>query len=129
MIGFGDGSSVGFVSVLYLRWYNDDESETEVKIVAANGKVDPITGNTVPRMELNGALLISRLAHYATKSFEKSQIGKLIDSTFLCLGGSTVLSWINSEVIKYRPYVKNQIIEIQGLHSMKVWRYIYYKEN
>ena len=124
LIGFSDGSSVGFGSVIYLRWCNDDESEVEGKFIAAKGKVGPINGNTVPRMELSGALILARLTHSTEKAFEKSKIGDVISNTILCTDSSTVISWINSEAIKYRPYVKNKIIERQDLQPVKVWRYI-----
>ena len=32
--------------------------------------------------------------------------------------------WVNSEAIKYRPYVRNKVIEIQELQPVDVWDYI-----
>ena len=123
-IGFSDGSSVGFGCVIYLRWSNDDESEIDVKFMAAKGKVGPINGNTVPRMELCGALMLARLTHSTEKAIQITEISDMVGSTILCTDSSIVLSWVNSEAIKYRPYVKNKIIEIQDLQPAKVWRYI-----
>ena len=40
------------------------------------------------------------------------------------MDSTSVLSWINSEVMKYRPYVKNKVIEIQDLHPVNRWAYI-----
>ena len=48
---------------------------------------------------------------------------KLIKKVFFS-DSTTVLSWIKSASIKYKPYVKNKIIEIQELHPIDVWRYI-----
>ena len=35
-----------------------------------------------------------------------------------------MLSWIRSGAIKYKPYIKNKLIEVQELHPMESWRYI-----
>ena len=116
LVGFSDGTSCG---VVYLRWFNDTETEVEVKFIAAKGKVGAINGNTVPRMELCGGLTLARLMHSA-----KTTLGDLCQRSLLCTDSSTVLTWINSEAIKYRPYVKNKIIEIQDLHPVREWRYV-----
>ena len=42
---------------------------------------------------------------------------------------TTVLSWIKSSSIKYKPFVKNKIIDIQELHPVKVWGYIPSRDN
>ena len=52
VVGFSDGSSLGFGCVLYLRWSDEHESKIDVKFLCAKGKVGSIGGNTVPRNEL-----------------------------------------------------------------------------
>ena len=127
LIGFSDGSSTGFGCVVYLRWTNKDETEVESKFIAAKGKVGPINGTTVPRMELSGSLILARLMN-CVKIALNGNI-KLTEEDVLCTDSSTVLKWVNSEAIRYRPYVKNKIIEIQDLHPVKNWRYIPGKKN
>lgn len=127
LIGFSDGSSSGFGCAVYLRWTNKDESNVETKFVAAKGKVGPINGTTIPRMELSGSLILARLMS-CIKSAIKGNI-ELSEEDVLCTDSSTVLNWVNSEAIRYRPYVKNKIIEIQDLHPVKNWRYIPGKKN
>ena len=61
LVGFCDGSNVGYASVIYLRWRNHDESIVDVKFLGAKAKVASIRGNTTPRNELCGALTLSRL--------------------------------------------------------------------
>ena len=122
LVGFSDGSSLGFGCVVYLRWTNEDESEIDIKFIAAKGKVGPINGNTIPRMELSGCLILARLLHSI-----KVAIGEglpIEKENVIYTDSSSVLHWVNSEAIQYRPYVKNKIIEIQDLHPVKEWRYI-----
>ena len=40
-----------------------------------------------------------------------------------------MLAWIRSGAIKYKPYIKNKLIEIQELHPIDVWKFVPGKEN
>ena len=50
LIGFADGSSVAHGCVLYIRWFNEDESVVDVKFVASKGKLAPIGGQPHPKI-------------------------------------------------------------------------------
>ena len=115
-------SLVGFSCVVYLRWTNEDESEIDIKFIAAKGKVGPINGNKIPRMELSGCLILARLLHSVNVAIR--DVLPIEKENILCTDISTVLHWNNSKAIQYRPYVKNKIIEIQDLHPVKEWRYV-----
>ena len=42
-----------------------------------------------------------------------------------CVSDSTtILSWIQSPPIKFKPYVKNKVIEIQNILPSSNWRYV-----
>ena len=127
LVGFSDGSSLGFGCVVNLRYTNDDESEIEGRFVAAKGKVGHNNENTVPRMELSDSLILARLLHCAQGVL--AEIPNMDEEPILCTDSSTVLGWINSEAIRYRPYVKNKLIEMQDLHPVKAWRYILNTKN
>ena len=129
LVGFSDGSSVAHGCALYLRWYDDQESIIDVKFVAAKGKLNPIKGTTVPRSEMCGAFIPSRLAYSAQSAFEKTELKSICKIRSLFTDNSTVLAWVRSGAIKYKPYIKNKLIEIQELHPMDVWKYVPGKEN
>ena len=124
LIGFSDGSAVAHGCTLYLRWYDDKENRIEVKFIGAKSKVNSIKGTTVPRAEICGAFILSRLAHSAEQAFINTELEFQIKDKVFFTDSTTVLSWVKSASIKYKPYVKNKIIEIQELHPVKVWRYI-----
>ena len=124
LIGYCDGSSVGYGCALYLRWFNKDETVIDVTFLGAEGKMNPIKGTTVPRSEMCGAFTLSRLAYSARNSLSKTEIGDLIQEEILFTDSTTVLSWIRSAAIKYKPFVKNKIVEIQELHPIEVWKYV-----
>ena len=131
IIGFCDGSNIGYSCVIYLRWKNHDESVLDVKFLGAKAKVASIKGNTIPRNELCGALMLSRLTWAAIKSFEKTEISAHLthSNPKLHSDSTTVLSWIQSPPIKFKPYVKNKVIEIQTLLPASNWRYVSSNKN
>ena len=124
MVGFCDGSSVANGCVLYLRFYNEDESIIDIRFVAAKGKLSPIKGITIPRNELCGALLLARLTSSVLKAFESTELTLSPNDVKLFSDSTTVLSWVKADATKFKPFVKNKIIEIQDLLTHKVWKYI-----
>ena len=89
-------------------------------------KVSPIKGNTISRNELNGAVILTRLAWAALDSFKYTELAGRVNETNIKLNSDslTVLSWVRSPAIDYKPYVKNKIIAVQNLIPSSVWRYI-----
>ena len=126
LVGFSDASNIGYGCVLYIRWKNFDESAIQVKFLCAKGKVTTIKGNTIPRNELNGAVILTRLAWSALESIKRTELAEYLNNSKVNLNSdsTTVLSWVRSPAINYKPYVKNKIIEIQNLLPSSVWRYV-----
>ena len=71
IVGFSDGSSVAYSCVLYLRWMNKDGLIVDVKFIGAKAKVAAIKGNTTPRNELCGVVILARLAWSAVEALKK----------------------------------------------------------
>lgn len=59
LVGFCDASLSAYAAVLYLRM--ETESSVSVKFLAAKTRVAPLTGLTIPRLELLPALFLSKL--------------------------------------------------------------------
>ena len=124
LVGFSDGSSLAHGCTLYLRWADKDEENTDVKFGGAKGKLNPIKGTTVPRSEIGGAFILSRLTYSAEMAFSETELKSQIDEKILFTDSTTVLSWVKSAAIKYKPFVRNKIIEMQELHPINVWEYV-----
>ena len=106
LIGFSDGSSVAHGCTLYIMWYDDDEKQLDVKFIGSKCKVNTIKGTIVPRAEMCGAFLLSRLAHSAEISLKDSEMKFQYKDKHLFTDSTTVLSWIRSSSINLLLKIK-----------------------
>ena len=60
---FSDASQTAYGGVMYIRTIYTDTS-TEVRLIMAKTKVAPISGATIPRLELCAALLMDKLLDF-----------------------------------------------------------------
>ncbi len=124
LVGFSDGSSVAHGCTVYLRWADENEGNIEVKFVGSKAKVNPIKGTTTPRAEMSGAFILSRLAYSVENALSDTEISPLLTGKVLFSDSTTVISWVKSAAIKYKPFVRNKVIEMQELHPSNVWQHI-----
>ena len=57
--GFSDASSHAYAAVVYMRI--EQQAEARSVLVASKTRVAPLTGETIPRLELLGAVILARL--------------------------------------------------------------------
>ncbi|XP_062558013.1 uncharacterized protein LOC134222885 [Armigeres subalbatus] len=90
----------------------------------AKSKVAPLKYQSIPRLELQGALIGARLMNSVCESHTLK-----IDQKFLWTDSSTVLAWIRSEHRRYKQYVAHRVGEILTLSELENWRWVPSKEN
>ena len=115
---FSDASTEAFGCCAYIRKKNPD-STYEVKLVAAKSRVAPLKQLTVPRLELQAAVLASRLAKTIRKEsrIQFKSVHFFTDSTI-------TLAWIKSPSRAFKPFVSARIGEIQSNSTPSQWRHI-----
>ena len=105
LITFVDTSEKAFAAVAYLRF--DYNGKVEISQVMAKAKVAPVKQLSVPRLELQAAVLGVRLASTIKASHTIN-----IDEEIYLSDSNTVLSWINSTHYKFPSFVAPRIGEI-----------------
>ncbi|XP_045032722.1 uncharacterized protein LOC116934425 [Daphnia magna] len=114
---FSDASKDGFGVVIYLR--AETSGEVEVSFVMAKVRVAPIHQLSIPKMELQGALLAVRLANYLLK-----ELTLPISNVFFWVDAMTVVRWIHASHRRYNVFVANRIAEILDSTTPSQWRHV-----
>ncbi|XP_043472930.1 uncharacterized protein LOC122505403 [Leptopilina heterotoma] len=123
---FTDASDKAYSSVAYLRTeHTCGKGKIHlISFIAGKARVAPLKPVSIPRMELQGALLGSRLGDSILKEI-KMRINKRI----FWSDSRTVLAWIHADPRKYQSFVAHRLGEIDELTNPEEWRWIPTKEN
>ncbi|XP_055631971.1 uncharacterized protein LOC129771880 [Toxorhynchites rutilus septentrionalis] len=119
---FVDASEIAYACVGYLRF--DDGVRRQCTLVAAKTKVAPLKALSIPRLELQAAMIGARLAQAISQSLTVT-----VNQRFLWSDSSTVLAWLRSDSRKYHPFVAFRIGEILSITSIDEWRHVPSKIN
>ncbi|XP_029162926.1 uncharacterized protein LOC114934423 [Nylanderia fulva] len=121
--GFADASNRAYAAVVYLRVFHS-LSEYRVSLIVAKSKVAPVKTVSIPRLELNAVVLLSRLVKWVIKSLN------IIHCPIHCWTDSTIaLAWLRQHPSKWTTYVANRVSEVQcNLPSAK-WNHVPSKDN
>ncbi|KAI8422683.1 hypothetical protein MSG28_006454 [Choristoneura fumiferana] len=114
---FCDASTKAMCAVAYWRWTCN--GNVFVAFIASKCRVAPVKPLTVPRLELQAALLAARLADTIIREHKLSVLQR-----FFWSDSTTVLHWINNDAKNYKTFVANRLGEIDEVTSSKEWRYV-----
>lgn len=115
---FSDSSTHAYSACVYLR--SISAHNMMVHLVMAKSRVAPLKPVTIPRLELCGALLATRLAKKVKESLRLT-----IKSTTYWCDSTIVLGWIkSSNTHLLKPFVLNRISEIIECTEPESWRYV-----
>ncbi|XP_055645110.1 uncharacterized protein LOC129780638 [Toxorhynchites rutilus septentrionalis] len=101
-----------------------DNGRVRCILVSSKTKVAPLQPLSIPRLELQAAVLGARLR----KTIEEKHSLK-IQRTFFWSDSSTVIAWIKSDARRYRQFVAFRVNEILSLSSVQEWRWVPTKLN
>lgn len=122
LITFVDASDSAFAAVSYFRF--ETENDVFIAIAGAKAKVAPVNPLTIPRLELQAAVLGVRLAKMiqSITSFQIHEKKYLSDST-------CVLNWICKIRTKQQMFIGSRIGEILDKSSSHEWYHVRSKLN
>ncbi|XP_062701620.1 uncharacterized protein LOC109433489 [Aedes albopictus] len=120
---FVDASENAYACVAYIRSsYEDDEPRCT--LIAAKTKVAPLRPLSIPRLELQAALVGARLLDGICKSLTIP-----VGARYLWSDSTTVLAWLRSETRRYHQFVGFRVGEILSITTVDEWRKIPSKIN
>ena len=121
--GFCDASEYAYAGAVYLRMV-DSESKVYISLVIAKTKVASIKRLTIPRLELCGAQLLSRLLRHIKDLFHVS-----MENTFAWTDCTIVLGWLSGNPRLMKTFVGNRVSYIMDQISPDRWRHVRSSEN
>jgi hypothetical protein len=99
--GFSDAFKEAYGGCIYLRSRNA-AGYIQISLLCAKSKVAPLKAETIPRLELCGALVTANLASRVSKSLRCN-----IDNIFLWTDSTIVLNWIQSQSHTLPVFIAN----------------------
>ena len=118
LCGFCDASTQAYAAVVYLVIRSD--VNTEVKFLVSKTRVAPLQPQSVPRLELLSAFLLSKLITSVIDSLAST----LPQISLRCYTDSQVaLFWICGTTKEWKPFVNNRVREIRKRVHPDHWRH------
>ncbi|XP_045473952.1 uncharacterized protein LOC123680207 [Harmonia axyridis] len=119
---FCDSSSEAYAAVSYFRILSYQKIYSN--IVMAKSRVSPLKTSSIPRLELQGAVLGARLARTIRENHSIP-----ISRQYFWTDSRTVISWLKSDPRKLKPFVSHRVNEILDISEENEWNWISTKDN
>ena len=119
--GFSDASQVAYGAVVYCRTTYHNHPP-QVSLVTAKTKVATLKPTTVPRLELCGAVLLTKLLKNTSTILNIIQWMAWTDS-------SIVLAWLDGRTRPHPVYIRNRVSFIMDNTSPTIWHHVPTKDN
>ena len=124
LTGFCDASEKAHAAVVYIR--AKTQKGFHVRFLTSKTRVNPLQPQTIPRLELMSALLLTRLLVSVKNALES----RLLLSETICYTDSKVaLHWIKGADKEWKQFVQNRTTEIKTLLPDASWNHCPGKDN
>ncbi|XP_049548037.1 uncharacterized protein LOC125959266 [Anopheles darlingi] len=121
--GFCDASLKAYGCVFYVT-FTDNQGNQTTRLLCSKARVAPLKTTTLPRLELQAALLLSELYVRIRDAFDSR-----VKETYWWSDSQVALSWIRSDNTRWDVYVKHRVAKIQVVTATADWRYVPTKLN
>lgn len=114
---FADASEAAFAAIAYWRVQHDNKFI--VSFIAGKTKCSPLKLLSIPRLELQAAVLTTRLTATIREHHDIN-----LTRTVMWSDSKTVLQCIRSDHRRYKPFVAYRIAEVLDLTSEMDWHWV-----
>ncbi|XP_018366322.1 PREDICTED: uncharacterized protein LOC108763312 [Trachymyrmex cornetzi] len=121
--GFADASPHAFAAVVYTR-LTSSNGTIHTKLIGSKTKVAPLKRLTIPRFELAGAVLLTKLVKHILEILSQNHI-----PIYLRTDSSVTLTWISNHPSRWKDFVHNRVCFIQESLPQAQWRFVAGQEN
>ncbi|XP_063828939.1 uncharacterized protein LOC135078268 [Ostrinia nubilalis] len=120
---FVDASEKAYAAAVYWRT-EDEDGRVHVTLAAARARVAPLKLTSIPRLELQAAVLGCRLARTAADEYQLKA-----DRRVFWSDSKTVLAWLRAGPRSFKPFVAHRVAEIEEDTQAKEWRWVPTQQN
>ncbi|XP_068158256.1 uncharacterized protein [Drosophila tropicalis] len=114
---FVDASELAYAAVCYLRIRQG--KRTYLSFVASKAKVAPLSPLSIPRMELQAAVIGAKLSNRIQRNPSLS-----INSSCYWSDSKTVLKWLRMDPRKFQQFVMHRVGEILEFTNVSQWNWV-----
>ena len=121
--GFCDVSKRAYAACIYSRTVSADGC-TEVNLLVAKTKVEPVKAQIIPRLELLGAVLLTRLLIKVQSDLSLNDV-----SAYAWTDSEVVLAWLQGHSSRWPLFVAHRVAEVQEVLPCSQWKYVSSSQN
>jgi hypothetical protein len=115
---FVDASEKAFSAVAYFRVVLPDGS-VKVSFIMSKTRVSPLKPLSIPRLELQAALVGVRMAKFVLDNHDYQ-----VNKTYFWSDSRTVLCWLRSDARRYKQFVASRVGEILEDSDVASWNWV-----
>jgi hypothetical protein len=116
--GVSDASEDAYGGVVFLRT-EDSTKKVHVALVISKTKVSPIKRLSIPRLELCGAQVLTKLLCHA-----KRILNVPVGSVFAWTDSTVILGWLSGSPRRFKTFVGNRVCSIIDQLPPERWRHV-----
>ena len=105
--------------VLFILRMVDTHDRVHISLVVSKTKVAPIKKLTIPRLELCGAQLLSRLLHHVKTLFNQP-----LTDVYAWTDSTIVLNWLVGSPRRFKTFVGNRVAAIVDCIPPDRWNHV-----
>ena len=115
---FSDASEQAIAASAYLK-VTDNDGHISIRFLMGKGKLAPVRGHTIPRLELCAAVLATEIAEIIS-----IQLDIPLTSMYYYSDSKVVLGYISNQTRRFYNYVSNRVDLILKVSKADQWSYI-----